>query len=188
MHSLLIEYVRLYTGYMLNVSSSVNATASSSYEGTSGVRFVPQLAVQADTGYVWANCFISTKQPNPWFRLEFKSVTFIFNVRLGVKNRGAGKLPAEYSLSGMASLSVRVGNSPSYSGNTRCGGPWTYNDTKIIDVNCGRTLRGKFVHFLVPSSSRTYLMICSIVINRYNGTVSSLVITVQDAQIDRYLS
>ena len=144
-----------------------------------GLKFAPQLAVQAaaDTGYVWANCFISRKENSPWFRLEFKLVTSIFNVRLGVRNQGGGLLPPDFSLQGMTGLSVSVSNSSRYESfdNTCCGCPWAYRATKSIDVTCWRKLSGRYVHVIVLSSSPTYLMICSIVINKADGTVSSLV-------------
>ena len=162
----------------MDIYSPVKALASSSYETSSGLRFAPQLAIQVDTSFVWANCFISRKEPQPWFSLEFKTMISIFNVRLGVRDQPSGQLPADFNLTGMARLHVYVSNSSIYKGSdeTLCGIPWTYEDTKIIDVNCGTKLRGKFVFVMVPSSLPTYLMICSIVFNRDDGTVSRIVI------------
>ena len=164
-------------GKLLEILSPVKATASSSYETSSGLCFAPQLAIQAKTSYVWANCFVSTKEINPWFKLEFKSERHVFNVRLGVRNQASVELPRDYKLTEMASLSVYVSNSSVYDGsnNSRCDSPWKYKNTKIIDFKCGRKLSGKFVHFIVPSSSPVYLLICSIVLNKDDGTMSSLV-------------
>ena len=163
------------TVHQMDILSPVKATASSTYETLSGLRFAPQLAIQADTGYVWANCFISKREQNPWFRLEFKSMASIFNVRLGVITQRSGKMPKDYNLAGMANLSVYVSMSPGLgsSGKTICGSSWTYKQSKIIDLDCGRNLSGKFIHVIVPSSSPTYLLICSIVLNKVDGTVSN---------------
>ena len=167
----------VFTGRLLDISSPVKVTASSLFSNSSGPNFPPELAIQADTSYIWANCFVSKKEPHPWFTLEFKSVTPIFNVRLGVRDRSSEQLPDDYNLSGMTNLSVYVSN---LQGNkvedkTRCGKPWAYRKIKIIDVNCGKTLKGQFIHVIVPSSSPTYLMICSIVLNKENGTINSTI-------------
>ena len=154
----------------------VTAKSSSFVISSSKLRFDPTLAIQADTSDEWANCFISTNEPNPWFRLEFKSVTSIFNVRLGIRAQPEGELPAKFNLTGMASLFVYVSNSSNYKSNDPniCGDQWTYEYTKIIDFKCKRNLRGRFVYVTVPSSSPTFLMICSIVLNRDEGTLGIL--------------
>ena len=161
----------VYTGQLLDISSPVTTTASSSYKSPSGLEFTPQLAVQPDTGYMWSTSFISNKEPNPWFSLKFGSVTTIFNLRLGVRTVGGGYLPAEFNLAGMDKLSVYVSNSSTLesSGKQRCGSPWNYAHTNNILLHCGRNLKGQFLHITVPSASPTYLMICFIVLNRENG-------------------
>ena len=63
-YSLLIVSVCLE--HVLDISSPVKATASL-YVTSSGMKFAPQLAIQADTARVWANCFIFTKESDPWF-------------------------------------------------------------------------------------------------------------------------
>ena len=63
-YSLLIVSVCLE--HVLDISSPVKATASS-YVTSSGMKFAPQLDIQADTAPVGANCFIFTKEPDPWF-------------------------------------------------------------------------------------------------------------------------
>ena len=163
----------------MDIQSPVKATASSSYKTSSGMSFGPQLAIQADTGYVWANCFISKREPNPWFRLQFISLTAIFNVRLGVRDKNGGKLPGDFDLRGMNNLSVYVSESQDLPKDKTllCGNSWNYTQTKIIDINCERNLSGHFVHVTVPSSTDTYLLICYIVFNRVDGTVHNLVIT-----------
>ena len=165
------------TGHLLDILSPVNATASSSYKAKSGLRFAPQLAIQADTGYVWANCFASTKQQNPWFTLQFRSLTSIFNVRLGVQDERGGMLPGDYALSGMNKLSVYVSKSSNLPNDKTllCGSPWNYTQTKIIEMICERKLTGKFMHVTVPSSTRKYLVICNIVLNKDDGTVQHIV-------------
>ena len=168
--------VFVFTGRLLNISIPVKAE-SSSFWNSSGQCFLPELAIQADTSYACANCFVSKKEPNPWFRLEFKSLTSIFNVRLTVRDRCSEQLPHDYNLSAMANLSVYVGNSraDNTKDNTRCGNPWSYRKIRIINLKCATTLTGKYVQVIVPSLSPTYLMICSIVFNRDDGTMSSLV-------------
>ena len=172
----------VFTERWLDISSP---TSSSSFSNSSGLKFPPELAIQADTSYVWANCFVSEKTPHPWFSLEFKSVTSIFNVRLGVRDRSSEQLPHDYSLSGMTNLSVYVSNSRvnKVEDRTRCGSPWEYRKIKIIDVNCGEPMWGKFVHVIVPSSSPTYLMICSIVITRNDGTMNSSLVTTERVRL-----
>ena len=167
----------------------MKATASSLFSNSSGPSFPPELAIQADTSYVWANCFVSKKEPDPWFTLEFNSVTPIVNVRLGVRDRSSEQLPDDYNLQGMTNLSVYVSNSRMNKvvDKTLCGKPWAYRKTKIIDVNCGKTLRGKFIHVIVPSSSPTYLMICSIVLNKDNGTMNSLISNTKTIRISYHM-
>jgi hypothetical protein len=136
-------------------------------------KFDTRLAVQADTNNVASNCFLSEKQKHPWFRLELKSSTGIFNVRLGVidQSESDGELPSDYTLRGMTNLSVYVGNSTNDKTNdaARCGGPWAYRESMSIDLDCKGSLTGKYVYVVVPSSSPTYLAICSIVLNREEG-------------------
>ena len=164
--------VFVYVDQVLDISSPVKVTASSSIL-ISGTRFTS--FIQADTSYVWANCFTSKLEANPWFRLELKSVTSIFNVQLEVRAQSGEELPADYNPTGMANLSVYVSNSGTnrMEKNTLCGNPWAYQNTKMINLNCTRNLRGNFVHVIVPSSSPTYLAICSIVLNRDDGTVNN---------------
>ena len=162
-----------FTGRLLDISSPVKATASSYNTMETGLHiFAPQLAIQADTSSLWANCFVSKKEVKPWYRLEFKSETSVFNVQLGVRD-GGEQLPTGFNLRGMAKLSVYVSDSSalSHSENQRCGNPWNYSSTEYIIVSCGRILKGRFIHVSVPSTSATYLLICSIVINRENGNM-----------------
>ena len=101
------------TGQLLDILSPVKVTASSTYtEPSSGLQFAPQLAVQADSGYLWANCFLSNMESNPWFQLELKSLTSIFNVRLGVRDKGSARLPDIFPIN-MNTLSVYVTKSSS---------------------------------------------------------------------------
>ena len=154
----------------MDISGPVKATASSSYV-SSKLEFSPQLAIQADTSLVWANCFVSKKEPNPWFTLKFKSMTSIFNVWLRVTTIPIYQLPVDFSLRGMDNLSVYVSNSSvlANSGEQPCGSPWRYKSTRTIRLDCGRNPKGKFMHITVPSTSSTYLVICSIVLNKENG-------------------
>ena len=174
------------TENLLDILSPVKATASSSYETQSKMSFGPELAIQADTGYVWANCFVSQKEPNPWFRLQFKSLTEIFNVRLGVRDKIGGELPRDFVLSGMNKLSVYVSESQELPSDETlmCGNSWKYTKSNIIDINCEITLSGHFVHVTVPSSSDTYLIICHILFNSVDGTVHTLVITENSHDIE----
>ena len=153
----------------------MEATASSSSVTSSGMIFAPQLAIQADIARVWANCFISTKESDPWFALEFKSVTSIFNVWLGIRSVATYGLPSDYSQQGMKGLSVFVSNSSESSSHNKrqCGSPWTHASYRAINITmyCGRNVRGRFLHVMVPSTSPTYLLICSIVLNRESGNV-----------------
>ena len=167
----------IYTGNMmdlLNLSSSVEVS-SSSHLTSSGLKFAPQLAIQADTSDELAVCFISKNESNPWFKLKFKSATPIFNVRLGVKDQPDKKLPAGFNLTGMTGLSVYVSSSSNYRSTdaTLCGDPWTYEFTRIIDFNCQSKMSGEYLYVIVPSATSTYLMICSIVLNRNNGTLGN---------------
>ena len=157
---------------LLNLSSSVEAS-SSSHLKSSKLEFAPQLAIQADTSDEMADCFISKNESNPWFKLKFKSVTPIFNVRLGVRDQPDKKLPAAFNLTGMAGLSVYVSNLSTYGCEdaTVCGDPWTYEFTRIIDFKCQRKMSGKYLNIIVPSATSTYLMICSIALNKNDGTL-----------------
>ena len=167
----------IYTGTrwnLLNLLSSVEAS-SSSHLTSSGLKFAPQLAIQADTSDEVADCFISKNESNLWFRLKFKSVTPIFNVRLGVRDQPDKKLPAGFNLTGMAGLFVYVSNSSTYESEnaTLCGDPWTYEFTRIIDFKCQRKMSGKYLHVIVPPATSTYLMICSIVLNKNDGALGN---------------
>ena len=167
----------IYTGNkmnLLNLLSSVEAS-SLSHLTSSGLKFAPQLAIQADTSDQLADCFISTNQPNPWFKLKFKSVTPIFNVRLGVSDQPNKNLPSDFNLTKMAGLSVYVSNSATYESEdaTVCGDPWKYEFTRIIDFKCQRKMSGEYLHVIVPSATSTYLMICSIVLNRDDGRLDN---------------
>jgi hypothetical protein len=166
----------------LEIKSPVKATASSTYKiGNEQIlSFSPQLAIQADNSDVWANCFLSKKETNPWFRLQLKTVTSIFNVRLGVRMKSSGRMPAGFHLKGMHNLSVYVSRSAKLEINDEnlCGSPWTYAPSDIIDMDCGGRLRGKFVYVTVPSSSPVYLIVCNIVLNRDAGTVHAYIYTV----------
>ena len=165
-------------GELLDISNSVNATASSVYKIPSSpeISFSPRLAIQADSRTAWANCFVSNNELNPWFALEFKSLTTIFNVRLDVRSE-YGKLPEEFQLSGMNNMSVFVSNSTTLGKGSRqvCGSPWNFTVTNSIDVDCGRTLKGRFLNVTVSSKSTKYLLICNIVINRKPGNVYTIV-------------
>jgi hypothetical protein len=138
--------------------------------------FLPQLAIQADTGHVTNTCFLSKKQPHPWFKIEFKSVIFIFNIRLVVRNNTFSYLPDDYDLTGMDNLTVYVSNVSTLGdpNEQRCDSPWKYVPTGNILLDCGRNLKGKFVHVTVPSTTAVYLLICSIVFNREKGPPSPL--------------
>ena len=161
----------VYTGHLLDISSPVTATASSAYVSSSGLEFAPHLAVQPDTGHMWSTCFVSNKELHPWFTLEFRSVTNIFNLRLGVRSLVGGQLPKDFNLSGMDKLSVYVSNSSALKSSSKqlCGSSWNYTHTKNIVLDCGENLKGRYLHIIVPSTSPTYLMICFIVVNRENG-------------------
>ena len=147
----------------------MEVSSSPEYVTELGLKLAPQLAIQADASDKWANCFVSRKWKDPWFKLRFKSVTSIFNVRLGVRDQPGGNVPADFNLTGMASLSVYVSNSSTPEKKTLCGSKWTYKSTKIIDFTCQRKLYGNCVHIMVPSSVATYLMICSIILNKDDG-------------------
>ena len=161
----------------MDISSTVKATASS-HVTSPRVDFSPQLAVQADTSHVWSSCFLSKKESNPWLKIEFKSVTHIFNVRLGVRKKGSGQIPVDFNLEGMDKLSVYVSNSSALGSikGRQCGSPWIYRPTRNILLDCGKDVKGKFVYVTVPSASPTYMIICFIVFNRENGNVCSLII------------
>ena len=160
----------------MDIYSPVKANASSSF--TAGrVNFAPQLAIQADTSNVLDNCFISKEQVNPWYRLEFKSVTSVFNVRLGVRKDAGENLPRRFNLKKMNGLSVYVSNSSNSLAlgreiEQRCGSPWKYTPINSITFSCERILKGRYVHVIVSSTSPTYLLICSIVINREDGNTT----------------
>ena len=152
----------------------MEATASSFNVSSSGVKFAPQLAIQADTSRVGSACFISNEEANPWFTLKFKSVTAISHVRLVVKDKPNNGLPSDFSLNGMNKLRVYLSNSSILDNSKRpCGSPWTYSGRRNeILLDCGNDLKGKFLHVTVPSDSETYLLICSIVLNREPGIVT----------------
>ena len=163
----------------MDFSGPVNATASSSYVVPSNsLEFAPQLAIQADTTYVWATCFLSKKESSPWFRLEFKSMTSIFNVWLGVRDEAKGDMPEDFVLNERNNLSVYVSNSSDLelNGEQLCGSSLEYMKTNAIHLDCGPNLKGRFVYVTVPSSSPTYLSICSIILNRENGNVYTFLI------------
>ena len=110
-------------------SGYATATASSSFNvNRAEVLFAPELAVQADTSIVWATCFLSNREANPWFRLEFKTVTSIFNVRLSIREppSNSGQASLSISLTDMDHLSVYVSNSSTLtkSNNELCCKPW----------------------------------------------------------------
>ena len=170
---MVIVCVCLYIEQLLDIVSPVKATASSTYNSSPDLLLSPQLAIQADSSYVWANCFLSKNESNPWFGLQLKTVTTIFNVQLGVKTQRSGKMPIDFNLTRMANLSVYVSMSSKLVMNseTVCGSPWTYTPSRIIDLDCRRNLSGNYIHVIVPSSSPTYLIICSIVLNKDEGTV-----------------
>ena len=173
-----INLIDLYfTGQLLDISSPVTANSSSFYYVASeDLKFAPQLAIQADTTREWATCLVTRKEPNPWFKIEFKSTASIFNVRLVTRRQPVGQLPADYVVSGMDGLSVYVSNSSALggSGEQRCGNSWQNESTNDILLDCGRTLEGRFVHVTVPSVSPTYLLICSIVLNREEGIMNNI--------------
>ena len=158
---------------LLNIPSPVSATASSFYVSSTQVKFAPQLAIQADTSRVGSTCFISNKEPNPWFRLDFKEVTTIVNVRLVIREKPSDGLPRDFLLSGMVNLSVYVSNEPAlgYDSKLRCGSPWKSDESSKRDIllDCRRDLKGQFLYVTVPSNSSTYLLICCIILNRKPG-------------------
>lgn len=163
------------TGRLLETSGPVEATASSTYE-LCRIEFSPQLAIQGDTSLGWANCFVSAKEPNPWFTLRFKSLTSVFNVWLKVRKIRKHQLHIDFSLKDMDNLTVYMSNSSVISGSGKqpCGSPWSYKSKRVIELDCGTILKGKFLHITVPSTSPKYLVICSIVLNRENGLLFPL--------------
>ena len=168
----------------MDISSPVTATASSSFNvNPTGVLFAPELAVQADTSFVWVTCFLSKKEPNPWFKLEFNAVTSISNVRLAVRTPPSGRSPADFSFTGMDQLSVYVSNSSSLTNSSKelCGDPWkaTAKTVFTIVISCKpKKPKGRFLYVTVPSTNSTYLVLCSIVLNRERGNVSMLHVVV----------
>ena len=166
----------------MKLSSFMEVSSSPEYATEFGLKFAPQLAIQAAASDKWANCFVSRKMKLPWFKLRFKSVTSIFNVRLGVRDQPGGNVPADFNLTGMASLSVYVSNSSTLEKKNLCGSKWIYKSTKIIDFTClQRKLYGYCVHIMVPSSVATYLIICGIILNKDDGKW-----TVQHRQQQQY--
>lgn len=163
------------TGRLLETSGPVEATASSTYE-LCRIEFSPQLAIQGDTSLGWANCFVSAKEPNPWFTLRFKSLTSVFSVWLKVRKIRKHQLHIDFSLKDMDNLTVYMSNSSVISGSGKqpCGSPWSYKSKRVIELDCGTILKGKFLHITVPSTSPKYLVICSIVLNRENGLLFPL--------------
>ena len=129
-----INLIDLYfVGQLLDILSPMNASSSSFYYVASeDLKFAPQLAIQADAGREWATCLVTTKEPNPWFKIEFKSTTSIFNVRLGTKRQTRGQLPADY---GMDGLSVYVSHFKS----------WEAVMNRVVAI------RGKMTHHLTLS-------------------------------------
>ena len=163
----------------MDFSGPVNATASSSYVVPShSLEFAPQLAIQADTTYVWATCFLSKKESSPWFRLEFKYMTSISNVWLGVRDEASGDMPKDFVQREMNKLSVYVSNSSDLglNGEQLCGSSLEYMKTNAIQLDCEPNSKGQFVYVTVQSSSPTYLSICSIILNRENGIVYTILI------------
>ena len=82
----------------MKLSSFLEVSSSPEYVTELGLKFAPHLAIQAAASDKWANCFVSRKMKHPWFKLRFKSVTSIFNVRLGVRDQPGGNVPADFNL------------------------------------------------------------------------------------------
>ena len=165
-------------GQLLDFSSPVTVNASSFNVSSMGVTFAPQLAIQPDTGAVWSACFISNKEPNPWFRLEFKAVTAISNVRMSMRRTPIVEMPSDFHYNHMNNLSVYVSNSSTLENSDKqpCGSPWRARKVSNIVIDCGEgeDLKGRFLYVTVPSTESTYLLICSIVVNRENGNLKAL--------------
>ena len=169
----------------MDISSPVTVTASSSFNvNRAEVLFAPELAVQADTSLVWTTCFLSNREANPWFRLEFETVTSIFNVRLSIREPPAksGQASLSISLTDMDQLSVYVSNSSTLTNTSNtelCGNPWESSSTKAgatsstIEISCMKDLKGRFLYVTVPSPNATHLVLCSIVLNREDGNVNA---------------
>jgi protein tyrosine phosphatase len=170
-------------GNMLDIYSPVKVNSSSTLSEKSKA-FDPQLAIQADTSSVLDSCFISKKEINPWYTLQFTNVTSVFNVRLGVKIRENGTLET-FKLRMMNSLTVYVRQSLEVARNSQqiCGSPWKFNRTPFIMFTCERVLKGRFLDIIVDSSKLSQLLICSIVINIENGSDSPLNFTQERATV-----
>jgi hypothetical protein len=164
------------TGELLDISGAKITASSHSQVISPTLDLSPELAIQADTSYSYPSCFLSKKEPNPCLTIEFKSLTTIFNVRLGVRKKGSSKIPIDFNLERMDKLSVYVSNSSALGsiGEQQCGNPWVYRQTKNILLDCGKDIKGKFVHITVPSISSTSMLICFIVFNREKGLLHPL--------------
>jgi hypothetical protein len=87
--------------------------------------------------------------------------------------------PSDISLANMDQLSIYVSNSSTLTSNSneQCGSPWngagTTKTSETIQIDCTRTLKGRFLYVTVPSTNLTYLVLCTIVLNRDKGNANA---------------
>jgi hypothetical protein len=164
--------LRSLEGGLLDIYGPVKVLSSSTYRHA-GALFHPLLAIQADTSHKQKNCFISKNESNPWFSLQFKSVTSIQNVRLVIRNGLSSWLGINHALRKMNDLNlfVYVSNSSvvGSSGQQLCK-HWKYQNAGDIMLICRKGLKGQFLHIALRSTLPTILIICGIVVNAEPGT------------------
>jgi hypothetical protein len=99
-------------------------------------------------------------------------------VQLAIRDTGVDRqqLPRDLVLAEMNDLSVYIKQkeSDSLSDHNRCGDKWQSTSTNILELNCGKEMKGYFLRITISSSAKKYLMICNIVLNKDNGPSSKL--------------
>jgi len=137
-------------------SKKKNGSAGAAFDGQ------PSRAVDGNTNgnYGAGSCTHTFAQKNPWWRVELKERSYIYEVHIfartdAVENCGHGK--AKTGPCALSDIQVYVGDKPYWYGDKPCNSPMSI--TKEAAINCKKKV-GKYV--FVKRSGMTSLSLCEV--------------------------
>jgi len=134
-----------------NAAACKPTSQSSTTHGGSSSRAVDG---NAATAYSAKSCTHTSRESNPWWRVDLKEKIAVETVT--VTNRGdccGGRL---------SNFEVRVGDTDKWNANTKCGGSHSVAQGQSLDVNCSG-VAGRYAFVVIRSrGSSTVLTLCEV--------------------------